>query len=39
MIGTKTRRAIAQEQKNLGVEADGRAGLRILEALRPVGGN
>jgi lytic murein transglycosylase len=39
MIGTKTRRAIAQEQKSLGIEADGRAGLRILEALQPVAGN
>ncbi|MDR2014395.1 MAG: lytic murein transglycosylase [Azoarcus sp.] len=39
MIGTKTRRAIAQEQKNLALEPDGRAGLRILEALRPMAGN
>ncbi|MDR2208410.1 MAG: lytic murein transglycosylase [Azoarcus sp.] len=39
MIGTRTRRAIAQEQKNLGVEPNGRAGLRILEALRSMAGN
>ncbi|MBD7987521.1 lytic murein transglycosylase [Luteimonas sp. Sa2BVA3] len=35
MVGTLTRRAIAEEQKRLGMApADGRAGLRILEALR-----
>lgn len=36
MVGTKTRRAIAQEQQALGYKQDGRAGLRILEALRSV---
>jgi lytic murein transglycosylase len=39
MIGTKTRRAIAQEQQTLGVEPDGRAGQRILAALRAMAGN
>jgi lytic murein transglycosylase len=39
MIGAKTRRAIAEEQKALGLEADGRAGSRILEALRSMAGN
>src|SRR5688572_14099025 len=34
MIGTKTRQAIADEQRRLGREADGRAGKAILEALR-----
>jgi lytic murein transglycosylase len=35
MIGTLTRRAIAEEQKRLGITpADGRAGQRILAALR-----
>ncbi len=35
MVGTLTRRAIAEEQGRLGISpADGRAGLRILEALR-----
>ncbi|MFC4728424.1 lytic murein transglycosylase [Coralloluteibacterium thermophilus] len=34
MIGTNTRRAIAAEQARLGMEQDGRAGRRILEALR-----
>lgn len=34
MIGTKTRRAIAKEQQALGFDPDGRAGRRILEALR-----
>nr|WP_229659229.1 lytic murein transglycosylase [Luteimonas terricola] len=35
MVGTLTRRAIAEEQARLGMTpADGRAGLRILEALR-----
>ena len=34
MIGTKTRQAIAQEQQALGHEQSGRAGQRILEALR-----
>jgi len=35
MIGTATRRAIRDEQQRLGLQpADGRAGLRILEALR-----
>jgi hypothetical protein len=39
MIGTKTRRAIAQEQQALGVDPNGRAGQRILEALRSMAGN
>src|SRR5688572_4831635 len=34
MIGTKTRQAIAAEQRRLGRTADGRAGQSILEALR-----
>jgi glucose-6-phosphate 1-epimerase len=35
MIGTLTRRAIVAEQQRLGlVPADGRAGRKILEALR-----
>lgn len=35
MVGTLTRRAIAEEQERLGMApADGRAGRRILEALR-----
>ena len=35
MIGTNTRRAIQAEQRRLGLQpADGRAGVRILEALR-----
>lgn len=35
MIGTLTRRAIVEEQQRLGIApADGRAGTRILEALR-----
>ena len=39
MVGTLTRRAIAVEQGRLGmVPADGRAGRRILEALRAEGG-
>ena len=33
-VGTKTRRAIASEQTSLGRTPDGRAGRRILEALR-----
>jgi lytic murein transglycosylase len=38
MIGTNTRRAIRDEQQRLGlVPADGRAGRRILEALRGAG--
>ena len=38
MVGTLTRRAIAVEQARLGMTpADGRAGLRILEALRTGG--
>lgn len=39
MIGTKTRRAIAEEQRALGVEPDGRAGQRILKAMRAIAGN
>ncbi|MCL2161997.1 MAG: lytic murein transglycosylase [Betaproteobacteria bacterium] len=39
MIGTKTRRAIVQEQQALGHESNGRAGQRILEALRSMAGN
>ncbi|MCL1860218.1 MAG: lytic murein transglycosylase, partial [Proteobacteria bacterium] len=39
MIGTKTRRAIAEEQRALGREPDGRAGQRILEAMRSMAGN
>ena len=39
MIGTKTRRAIVQEQQALGFEPNGRAGQRILEALRAMAGN
>ncbi|MCL2877002.1 MAG: lytic murein transglycosylase [Betaproteobacteria bacterium] len=38
MIGTKTRQAIVQEQKTLGHEPNGRAGWRILEALRSMEG-
>ena len=34
-LGSRTRRAIAQEQEALGYEPDGRAGRKILEALRP----
>ncbi|WP_243708002.1 lytic murein transglycosylase [Luteimonas arsenica] len=35
MVGTLTRRAIVSEQERLGISpADGRAGVRILEALR-----
>ncbi|MDR0563922.1 MAG: lytic murein transglycosylase [Azoarcus sp.] len=34
MVGTKTRRAIAEEQKALGFNPDGRAARRILDALR-----
>ncbi|MBN8225413.1 MAG: peptidoglycan-binding protein, partial [Xanthomonadales bacterium] len=35
MVGTATRRAIQAEQQRLGLlPADGRAGTRILEALR-----
>ncbi|WP_234446538.1 lytic murein transglycosylase [Luteimonas sp. MC1750] len=35
MVGTLTRRAIAEEQRRLGLlPVDGRAGLRVLEALR-----
>jgi glucose-6-phosphate 1-epimerase len=34
LIGTKSREAIAVEQRRLGREADGRAGVSILEALR-----
>lgn len=34
MIGTNTRRVIALIQPDLGMEADGRAGKRLLEALR-----
>ena len=38
MIGTVTRRAIVTEQQRLGIlPADGRAGMRILEALRAGG--
>jgi lytic murein transglycosylase len=39
MIGKKTRQAIAEEQKALNLEPDGRAGRRILEALRVMPGN
>ncbi|MDR3086423.1 MAG: lytic murein transglycosylase [Azoarcus sp.] len=39
MVGTKTRQAIAKEQAALGRKQDGRAGLRILEALRTAGGS
>jgi lytic murein transglycosylase len=39
MIGTKTRRAIVQEQQAIGHEPNGRAGRRILEALRAMAGN
>jgi len=38
MIGTRTRRAIAQEQQTIGHESNGRAGRRILEALRSMAG-
>ncbi len=34
MVGTATRKAIAEEQRRLALPADGRAGRRILEALR-----
>ncbi len=34
MIGARTREALAIEQSRLGLQADGRAGLRSLEALR-----
>ena len=34
LVGTNTRRAIRDEQQRLGLPADGRAGTRILEALR-----
>lgn len=34
MIGTRTREALALEQARLGLPADGRAGLRSLQALR-----
>ena len=35
MVGTLTRRAIAEEQRRLGMTpVDGRPGLRLLEALR-----
>jgi lytic murein transglycosylase len=34
MVGTLTRRAIRDEQVRLGLAADGRAGARILEALK-----
>jgi len=34
IIGANTRRAIQEVQRELGVEPDGRAGRRILEALR-----
>ncbi|MCL2590653.1 MAG: lytic murein transglycosylase [Betaproteobacteria bacterium] len=39
MIGTKTRQAIAKEQQALGYEPNGRAGQRILEALRSMAKN
>lgn len=34
MIGARTRDAIKLEQAGLGLDADGRAGRRTLEALR-----
>lgn len=34
LIGDKTRQAIRQEQQRLGLEANGRAGQKILQALR-----
>jgi peptidoglycan hydrolase-like protein with peptidoglycan-binding domain len=34
MIGTNTRRVIQSIQPELGLEADGRAGRKLLEALR-----
>ena len=34
MIGAKTREAIKAEQQRLGVKADGRAGQKLLAALR-----
>lgn len=34
MLGTRSRRAIAELQSQLGLEADGRAGQRLLEMLR-----
>ncbi len=34
MIGSRTREAIKAEQQRLGQPADGRAGQRILQALR-----
>ena len=34
MIGSRTRAAIALEQTRLGVEANGRAGRKILDALQ-----
>ncbi|MCP5149266.1 MAG: lytic murein transglycosylase [Chromatiales bacterium] len=37
LIGDRTRRAIQAEQRRLGLEPDGRAGQRILEALRAGG--
>jgi len=37
MIGVRSREAIRAEQARLGLEPTGRAGIRILEALRPAG--
>jgi peptidoglycan hydrolase-like protein with peptidoglycan-binding domain len=34
MIGTKSRLAISEFQTSIGVKADGRAGQRVLQALR-----
>jgi len=34
MIGSRTRAAIAEEQTRLGFEANGRAGRKILDALK-----
>ncbi|HEY5632648.1 MAG TPA: lytic murein transglycosylase [Burkholderiaceae bacterium] len=38
MIGARTREAVVAEQTRLGFEANGRAGAKILEALRPAPG-
>ena len=38
LIGTKSREAIAVEQRRLGRTADGRAAMGILQALRAEGG-
>jgi peptidoglycan hydrolase-like protein with peptidoglycan-binding domain len=34
MIGTKSRAAISEFQTSVGMKADGRAGQRVLQALR-----